>query len=191
MTLYNTSTTIKHLINKYSKELTLLTFVAIILSVSPISTAKAEGYTSRVVFTKNIYSPVATAEPKTEVITGISKNNMDQLNNNPNPEVIKQFMCTIAPEYGVDWKLVYAIGYHESGNYHSSLAQRNNNYFGRKAKSGGYASWSTPEQAIRNQFEYIKNNYYSRGLTTPAAINPIYAEDSSWCYAVSSVISTL
>lgn len=128
---------------------------------------------------------------KTEIVVGISNADMADFNQNPTPEKIKQFMMTVAPEYGVNWKMVYAIGYHESGNYNSSLAQRNHNYFGRKATSNGYASWSTPEEGIRNQFEYIRDHYLSRGLDTPAKINPVYAEDSSWHFKVEAVMNSL
>ena len=172
------------------KNIIYLTAIIFTLSLVPVS-AKEKQVDTRIVLDKNSTKLLVVENPKTEVITGISKDSMDELNNNPNPELIKQYICSIAPEYGVDWKLVYAIGYHESGNYNSSLAQRNNNYFGRKASSGGYASWATPEEGIRNQVEYIKNMYYSRGLTTPEAINPIYAEDGSWCIAINRVMNSL
>ncbi len=107
------------------------------------------------------------------------------------PEAIKGLMKFYGEKYGVDWKLVYAICYHESGNYTSSLARRQNNYFGRKASSGGYASWSTPEEGIENQFVYLKTRYFDRGMDTPAEINPVYAEDMSWHYAVESVMASI
>jgi hypothetical protein len=191
MTIKNTFNTIKSAILNNLKEIAISAIVIGAILITPIGTVKNKVFQSRIILTNNPVNMLTVAKAKTEVITGISKNDMDSLNQNPTPELIKQYMCTIAPEYGVDWKLVYAIGYHESGNYNSSLAQRNNNYFGRKATSGTYASWSTPEEGIRNQFDYIKDHYYNRGLITPAAINPIYAEDSSWSYAVSSVMNTL
>lgn len=166
-------------------------FTVMILTTTSITAAQDDNFKSRISLNKYSVQPLVINRSKIQLEPGIASNQIVQLNQNPNPELIKQFMCTIAPEYQVNWKLVFAIGYHESGNYQSALARRNNNYFGRKARSGGYASWTTPEEAIRNQFEYIKNNYYSRGLTTPAAINPIYAEDSSWQYAVVSIMNTL
>lgn len=175
----------------YLREITLTVFVIATVVILPINTVQNKVYASQITFNKHSAYPLSIVQPKTEVITGISYNDINQLNQNPNPESIKKFMCAVAPSFGVDWKLVYAIGYHESGNFTSSLARSHNNYFGRKAAGGGYASWSTPQDAILNQFAYIKNMYYSRGLTTPAAINPIYAEDSSWRYAVQSVMNTL
>lgn len=173
------------------KKTILLALIVLLLTITSIGSAKAKNYDTNIVANFGALNPVTLQPTKTEITTGISQNDMSALNQNPTPDLIKKYMQTIAPDYGVDWKLVYAIGYHESGNYSSSLARRSNNYFGRKATSGGYASWSTPEEAIQNQFSYIKNNYYSRGLTTPAAINPIYAEDSSWRIAIQAVMNSL
>jgi len=166
-------------------------FVIAIFTVIPVGTAKNKIFDTRIALDKNQPFPLTIHDKKTVITSGIAKADMDRLNQNPNPEIIKSFIQSTATDYGVDWKLVYAIGYHESGNYNSSLARSNNNYFGRKAGAGGYASWSTPEEGIRNQCEYIRDHYYSQGLTTPAAINPIYAEDGSWCIAVQSVMNTL
>lgn len=177
-------------LKNYLKEITLASLFIASIAIAAATYANSK-FDSRITLNKNSAYPLAINNPKTEIVIGISKDSIDQLNQNPNPELIKQYICTIAPEYGVDWKLVYAIGYHESGNYNSALARNNNNYFGRKASSAGYASWSTPEEGIRNQFEYIKEHYYNRGLTTPEAINPIYAEDGSWCVAINSVINSL
>lgn len=173
-----------------------LVFVVTILgliALTSISIVKAynKPYETRIVLNKENYNLLVIAEQKTEIVSGISQADMDDFNQNPTPEKIQNFMKSIALQYGVDWKFVYAIGYHESGNYGSSLARRNNNYFGRKASSSGYASWSTPEEAIRNQFEYLKTRYFDRGLTTPASINRVYAEDMSWHYAVESVMASL
>jgi len=173
------------------KELIFATLAVLIVTSFPSDSISDKSLSSRIVFNKKLAFPLGITKAQTNVVVGTSQNDMNQLNQNPNPEAIKNFMCAIAPDYGVDWKLVYAIGYHESGNYQSALAKRNNNYFGRKARTGSYAAWSTPEEGIRNQFEYIKNNYYNRGLTTPSAINPIYAEDSSWQHAVNSIMNTL
>ncbi len=169
-----------------------VTFAGIaILGTIPRVEAYNQPYDTQISFNQANADILAISESKTNIAPGVSQADMDDFNNNPDPEKIKRFMQQIAPEYGIDWKFVYAIGYHESGNYNSSLAQRNNNYFGRKANSYGYASWNTPEEAIRNQFEYLKTRYFDRGLTTPASINRVYAEDMSWHYAVESVMNSL
>ena len=130
-------------------------------------------------------------DAKTEIKPGLAKADIDKLNNEHDPEAIKAYMQELEDEYGIDWKLVYAIGYLESGNYTSSLAERQNNFFGRKANSASYASWGTAQEGIRNQFEYLKTRYFDRGLDTPAKINPIYAEDMTWHYKVETVINTI
>lgn len=175
------------------KKILTLTFVlaAVILTSTSVVSAKTKQFDSLITFDKGNINPLTIGEKKTEIVVGISREDMNQFNQNPDPDSIKKFMSEIASDYGVDWKLVYAIGYHESGNYNSALARSNNNYFGRKAAGGGYASWSTPEEGIRNQFEYIKSRYFDRGMTTPATINPVYAEDSGWHYKVESVMATL
>jgi len=173
----------------------ILQLALILATVFVASTTAAQAQNEKsitnIVLNKSGSQPLTIQPKKTEIVLGISNADMAEFNQNPTPENIKRFMATIAPEYGVDWKMVYAIGYHESGNYGSSLAQRNHNYFGRKASSGGYASWSTPEEGIRNQFEYLKTRYFERGMDTPAKINPVYAEDSSWHYKVEAVMASL
>lgn len=144
-------------------------------------------YETRIKLDTNNPQLLTLPEKKVEVYSAGSREDL----NNLDPEAIKGLMQAIAPEYGVDWKLVYAIGYHESGNYSSSLARRQNNFFGRKAISGGYASWSTPEEGIRNEFVYLKSRYLDRGLTTPATINRVYAEDQTWHFRVESVMAQL
>lgn len=170
---------------------TKIALVVAIFTLIPVGTAKSKTLETRISFNTTKANPLVLNDKKVEIVDGISNEDMARLNSNPDPEMIKLYMKSIADQYNVDWKLVYAIGYHESGNYNSSLAQRNNNYFGRKASSGGYASWATPEEGIQNQFAYLNDKYFARGLNTPAKINPVYAEDSSWQFAVQSVMNTL
>lgn len=174
------------------KMLSIALFVTAVASTSTsIAYAQAKKTDTNIVFDKGNAQMLKIQPKQTSIVIGISNANMQDFNDNPTPDKIKQFMQAIAPEYGVDWKLVYAIGYHESGNYGSSLGERNNNYFGRKAKSGGYASWSTPEEGIRDQLDYIHRVYYSRGLDTPGKINPVYAEDGTWHFKVEAVMASL
>ena len=184
-------TKIKDFTLKYKVTLLGTAVLIAVFSLIPIGTSKNKTFDSRIILNTATISPLYLDSTKTEIRFGIAKDDIDRLNQTADPELVKKLMQEIAPEYGIDWKLVYAIGYHESGNYSSSLARRNNNFFGRKASSSGYASWSTPEEGIRNQFEYLKTRYFDRGLTTPESINPVYAEDGSWKYAIKSVMNTL
>lgn len=148
--------------------------------------AKEQNQT-RLQFNQASPTPLMVKDKKIEIVSAGSRQDLDNLK----PEAIKGLMKVYSEQYDVDWKLVYAIGYHESGNYSSSLARRQNNFFGRKSGAGGYASWNSPEDAIRNQFEYLKTRYFDRGLDTPQKINRVYAEDQSWYFAVQSVMSQL
>jgi len=191
MRINNILNTIKDLYSKYRITLFGTAILVPVFMLVPMGNAKNATFDSRVVLNADNINPLSLETAKTQIQPGIAKDDIDRLNQTADPELVKKLMQEIAPEYGIDWKLVYAIGYHESGNYSSSLARRNNNFFGRKSTSSGYASWSTPEEGIRNQFEYLKTRYFDRGLSTPESINPVYAEDGSWKYAVRSVMNTL
>lgn len=165
-------------------------FVFALLPMGGIKTER-QTYQTGVKLDTNHSFALVSQEIKVDISTGRSRVELKELGLSHDPAEIKILIQEIAPSYGVDWRLVYAIGYHESGNYNSSLARRQNNFFGRKASSGGYASWSTPEEGIRNQFEYLKSRYFDRGLDTPVEINRVYAEDPGWYYRVESVMNTL
>ncbi|KKQ90868.1 MAG: hypothetical protein UT15_C0003G0043 [Berkelbacteria bacterium GW2011_GWA1_39_10] len=171
-------------------KLLVVTGLFAIVPVNMLS-SKAANYQTDVKLNTNQPLLLELPEKKVEIKTGMSKIDLEKRNLSYDPETMKAMIQEIAPEYGVDWRLVYAIGYHESGNFNSSLARRNNNFFGRKAVSGGYASWSTPEDGIRNQFEYLKSRYFNRGMDTPVKINPVYAEDMSWHYKIEAVMNSL
>lgn len=160
---------------------------AMILVPFSMQSVEDQSYKTRIKFNQQNIQLLTLEDKKVEVYSAGSRQDL----NNLDSEAIKGMMQAIAPEYGVDWKLVYAIGYHESGNYGSSLARRQNNFFGRKANSSSYASWNTPEDGIRDEFSYLKEHYFDRGLTTPASINRVYAEDMSWHLAVQSVMDRL
>lgn len=179
----------KNLVGKITSGAVSFAFVGMLLVLAPVSIHPAESKETktRIEFNQNSASPLSLQDKKVEVYSAGSREDLNSLD----PEAIKGLMQAIAPEYGVDWKLVYAIGYHESGNYSSSLARTQNNFFGRKAASGGYASWATPEDGIRDEFTYLKTRYLDKGLTTPASINLVYAEDMSWHTAIESVMVRL
>ena len=194
--IYNLSHNLLKKLNKRNAEAGLVIALAVLVVTSAfigIARAQAlnETHQSNIAFDQNQAMPIVITQKTTVIQPGLAKADIDRLNNEADPEIIKAFMQGVAAEYGVDWKLVYAIGYHESGNFSSALARSNNNYFGRKASGGGYASWATPEEGIRNQFVYLKTRYFDRGMDTPAKINHIYAEDMSWHYKVESVMASL
>lgn len=191
LTLNNIRTYIKNNSTKISSFFmaSKLLSVALLFAFIPFehTPEKRETYETKIKFDSQTEQVLTLPEKKVEVYSTGSREDIA----NGDTEAIKGLMKFYGEKYGVDWKLVYAIGYHESGNYRSSLARSQNNYFGRKATSGGYASWSTPEEGIENQFVYLKTRYFNRGMDTPVEINPVYAEDMGWHYKVESVMASL
>ncbi|MEK7142888.1 MAG: glucosaminidase domain-containing protein [Patescibacteria group bacterium] len=165
-------------------------FIFAVLPIGSIETPRSS-YQTAVKLDTQSSNLLSLNNSNINIQTGRSRADLQALGLSHDPEEIKILIQEVAPAYNLDWRLVYAIGYHESGNFNSSLARRNNNFFGRKASYGGYASWPTPEEAVRNQCEYLKTRYFDRGLNSLAAINRVYAEDISWKYAVESVMNSL
>jgi len=162
-----------------------------LLVIIPLGIVKPHQYETAIKLNDKSDNPLVLEDRTVNVLAVPSRAEIDDATFGLDPEAIKALMQEIGKEYNVDWRLVYAIGYHESGNYSSQLARAQFNFFGRKAHSGGYASWGDPEEAIRNQFEYLQTRYFDRGLNTPAKINPVYAEDPTWHYRVEAVMNTL
>jgi hypothetical protein len=179
-----------HVISRLNTASKMASLVAILV-VIPVAISKPQKYQTAIKFDQT--SPnVLVADNKTiSIISAPSRIAVSDGTRGLNPEAIKALMREIAPEYGVNWKLVYAIGYYESGNYNSSLARRNYNFFGRKASSRTWMKYDDPESAIRDQFTYLKEHYFDRGLNTPAKIGPIYCEGNTWASKITVVMNTL
>lgn len=178
------------IISRFQVATKMASLVALLV-VIPMGIAKPQDYQTEIKLNDQSANPIVLADRTVNVMSVPSRDEIDEASFGLDPDAIKALMQEIGAEYNVDWRLVYAIGYHESGNYSSQLARSQFNFFGRKARSGGYASWSDPEEAVRNQFEYLQTRYFERGLNTPAKINPVYAEDPSWHYRVEAVMNTL
>jgi hypothetical protein len=193
--MLNTLNNQKQFINQKTKKPYIFSFVFAVFSLlvlfAPIESAKAYDSGSLIAFDHNQYFPFSLMAKKTEVDPGISQVDMNKVNIDHDPEAIKAYMQQIAPEYGVDWKLVYAIGAYESGHYKSNLAKYNNNFFGRKATSTTWMRYDSAEEGIRNQFVYIKERYINKGLDTPAKMNRIYCEGDTWQYKVQYIMDNI
>lgn len=150
-----------------------------------------EQYKTTVVFDQTQNLPLALDNKQTEIQPGLAKADIDKLNIEHDPEAIKAYIREQAPKYGLDWKLVYAIGAYESGYYKSSLAQNNNNFFGRKETGTTWRKWNTAEEGIQDQLLYIKEHYVDNGLDTPAKMNHIYCEGNTWQYKVQAIMNSL
>jgi len=169
----------------------LVGLIMVVVAFTTIGLVEAyadENYTTNLTFDQNQIMPLVINDKKTEIQPGLARIDIDKLNNDHDPEAIKAFIQQIAPEYGVDWKLVYAIGAYESGYFKSNLAQTNNNFFGRKATSTTWRSYSTAEEGIRDQFLYVKEHYIDNGLDTPAKMNHIYCEGNTWQVMVQTIM---
>lgn len=178
--------------NKKPYLIVMLVVAFLIMVVfTPGKPAKAFDNSNFIAFNTFNFFPFSLNTKQTEINSGLSQEEMNKVNIDHDPEAIKAYMQQIAPDYGVDWKLVYAIGAYESGHYKSNLAQYNNNFFGRKATSTTWMRYNSAEEGIRDQFVYIKEHYIDRGLDTPAKMNRIYCEGNSWQYKVQYIMNQL
>jgi len=80
-------------------------------------------------------------------------------------------------------KWAYAIGRHESANFKKCPGdcENSHNYWGRTAKSGGYAKFESDETAWADQKEYLKIRI-ERGCDTLEKLRDQcgYATDPEW-----------
>jgi len=180
---------------RISKFPVLIKLMPLIILLALIPFAKSQGeksdFQTNLKFNPNSPQILVLADKEVKVTQSLSRAEVADGLDNMDREVIKAYMQDLGQQYGVDWRLVYAIGYLESGNYNSSLARNRYNFFGRKASSGTYASWSSPEEAIRNQFEYLKTRYLDYGMETPYEMNRVYAEGNTWGANVTGIMNSL
>lgn len=179
-----------HVITRLNTASKMASLVAILV-VIPVTVQKPQKYQTALKFDQTTPNALVPEDKTVNIISAPSRIAVNDGTRGLNPEAIKALMKEVAPEYSIDWKLVYAIGYHESGNYNSSLARRNYNFFGRKASSRTWMKYADPESAIRDQFAYLKEHYFDRGLNTPAKIGPVYCEGNTWASKITVVMNTL
>lgn len=173
-------------VNRNKKKYLMVRYIGVFILVFSVfigiaqASDKSVKPVSNIVFDNSQLFPLRLTDKKVNIELGLASIDMEKLNNERDPEAIKAYIQQLGNEYNVDWKLVYAIGVYESGNFKSSLAINNNNFFGRKATSTTWRSWNTPDEAIRDQFNYVKTRYIDQGLDTPAKMNYIYCEGNTW-----------
>lgn len=171
-------------------QITIFILIIIFLGVAKSQHNTYNPQDTQIKFSPDKLYPLTLADKETRLVQGVAKVDLNEMNSSVDPELIKDYIKEIAPEYGLDWKLVYAIGAYESGYFKSNLAQSQNNFFGRKATSTTWMSWETPEEAIHNQMEYLKTRYIERGLDTPEEMNRVYCEGDTWKYKVRHIMNT-
>jgi len=108
---------------------------------------------------------------------------------NPDPPVDVASIGTIKPQTREE-RIAYAIGRHESANFTACPqgCDASHNYFGRKAASGGYLSFSSDAEAWQNQLDYLDRKFFSKGIYDLHQINKTYAEDNGWADKVSKYL---
>ena len=100
-------------------------------------------------------------------------------------------------EHNMDPYLAVAIVMQETGCAWncSYLVNACYNVGGQKGSpgcdGGAYKAFNSLDEGIRGFLDNLYYNYYAYGLTTPEAINPKYAESSSWAYNVNSYINKI
>lgn len=100
-------------------------------------------------------------------------------------------------ERGIDPYLVVAIVLHETGCKYgcSTLTKQCNNVGGQKGSpscnGGSYRSYPTIDDGIKGMIDNLFYNYYSQGLKTPEAINPKYAESTTWATKIRNYMNTI
>lgn len=84
--------------------------------------------------------------------------------------------ATAGQSYNVNPALMVAIGQQESALGTAGIVNSHPyNYYGLTAAGGGWAEFSSWEEAINNQARYLRTNYLDQGLTTIPQIGAKYA----------------
>ena len=121
---------------------------------------------------------------------------VNKLNNSLNDDLAGKgaLIASKSLELGVDPYMVTAIMLQETGCKWtcSDLVKYCNNVGGQKGYGcGSYSAFNTLDEGIEAMINNIYYNYYTRGLTTPEAINPVYAESQTWSYNVNRYIEEI
>lgn len=95
---------------------------------------------------------------------------------------------------GVDPYVATAIMLHETGCEYgcSTLVKKCNNVGGMKGSGcGSYSAFSSLDTGIKKFINNLANNYYAKGLNTPAKMNKKYAADKSWSKKVNAYVKKI
>lgn len=124
---------------------------------------------------------------------------VDKLNRSLNSTLAGkgEIFATHSLELGMDPYLAVAITLQETGCKWdcSYLVKACNNVGGQKGSpgcnGGSYKAYSTLDEGIIGYLDNLYYNYYAYGLTTAEAMNPKYAESTSWAYNVNAYIEKI
>ncbi len=149
-------------------------YVASMISVVPETTTKAE------TTTKSTTTKVTTTQVTTEQNSDVKT--VGAILNKSLGGVLAgtgEIFASLSMEKGMDPFLLAAISVHETGNGTSSAA-RNKFNFGGIMCSGGLCRYSSVQHGLESFVNVVYKNYYSKGLTTPEAMNSKYAASKTW-----------
>lgn len=124
---------------------------------------------------------------------------VDKLNRSLNSTLTGkgEIFATHSLELGMDPYLAVAITLQETGCKWdcSYLVKACNNVGGQKGSpgcnGGSYKVYNTLDEGIIGYLDNLYYNYYAYGLTTAEAMNPKYAESTSWAYNVNAYIEKI
>ncbi len=94
--------------------------------------------------------------------------------------------------YGYDYRWIIAIAQQES-NLCKKIPDNSFNCWGYGINSAGTLRFTSYELAIKSFGEYLKREYFDKGLTTPETIMKKYCPPSngSWAYGVSQFFNDI
>lgn len=97
-----------------------------------------------------------------------------------------KLFATYSIKLGLDPYLALAITLHETGCAYScsGLVKTHNNLGGLKGGNGKYMAFPTLDDGIKGYLNILYKRYYSKGLTTPEKMNPVYAQSTTWASKV-------
>ena len=139
--------------------------------------------------------------PRVEVYEGMTLEELAaKLDRNLGSGIVAGKGLLIATECinkGVDPYVAVAILLHETGCRYScsSLARTCYNFGGQKGSpgcnGGAYKRYNSIDEGLVGFIDNLYRNYYSKGLTTVAAIGPRYAESNTWVSKINTYVAQI
>ncbi len=139
--------------------------------------------------------PVETMLVEEEVYDGLTLTELtNKLNRSLNSTMANKgyIFANYTKETGLDPYLAVAIVLEETGCRYtcSHLVNACHNVGGIKGSGNcnGYQGYKSLDEGIKSYLNFLYNNYYAKGLTTPENINPSYAESTTWAAKINNYI---
>jgi hypothetical protein len=123
---------------------------------------------------------------KSELVDRLNKNLYDTMANTG------IYFANYLEKTGLDPYLAVAIINLETGcKWGCSSLVKNNYNIGGLRGSGAYLKFDSLEEGINGYLDILYNNYWSKGLTTPEAMNSKYAASTEWANKVNRYINEI